>query len=146
MLLWVRISDPVLWSSVNLYRLEPHEVFDLIVGTSTGAILAVLLGAKQCTLANAAGMYDKLVSRIFVKKSVSSQAGMWCRHEASMQVQGSTMLVLRRAYYDERNIEAVFDELLGDDDFLDSAECVLPIAVGLCPTGLLHLGNLGRQP
>lgn len=57
---------------MNLFRLEPHEVFDLIVGTSTGAILAVLLGAKQCTLADAAGMYDKLVSRIFVKKSVSS--------------------------------------------------------------------------
>ena len=47
-----------------------------------------------------------LVSRIFVKKSV----------------QGSTMLVLRRAFYDERDIENVFDELLGDDDFLDSAE------------------------
>lgn len=56
------------------------------------------------------------------------------------------MLVLRRAFYDERNIEAVFDELLGDDDFLDSAECVLPVAAGLCPTSLLHLGNPGHQP
>ncbi|KAJ8614446.1 hypothetical protein CTAYLR_000805 [Chrysophaeum taylorii] len=86
--------------------LEPHETFDMFVGTSTGAILAVLLGIKQCTLAEAEEMYDKLVSRIFVKKNV----------------QGSTMLVLRRAFYDEKDITAVFEELLGDDDLLDGAE------------------------
>jgi len=86
--------------------LEVHEAFDLVVGTSTGAILAVLLGARQCTLDNAAKLYDELVARIFVKKNI----------------QGNTMLVLRRAFYDERDILAVFDELLGDDDLLDIAE------------------------
>lgn len=116
---------------------EPHEVFDLVVGTSTGAILAVLLGAKHCALDVAADMYDQLVSRIFVKKTV----------------RGSTSLVLRRAYYDERDIETVFDELLGDDDCLDAAEpprtpavACLATLLSVAPAKICLLRNYDYPP
>jgi len=84
---------------------EPHQVFDLIVGTSTGAILAVLLGAKQCSLVDAERLYDQLITSIFVKEGLASS---------------TTSLVLKRAKYEERHIEAVLANLLGDDDLLDT--------------------------
>ncbi|KAH8053401.1 hypothetical protein JL722_9629 [Aureococcus anophagefferens] len=103
---------------------EPSDVFDLVVGTSTGAILAVLLGAKQCSLDVAARLYDALIDRIFVKEGGK----------------GDVQLVLRRARYDENHIEDVLRDLLGDDDLLDAAEApgapevaILSTLLSVCP-------------
>ena len=84
---------------------EPSDVFDLVVGTSTGAILALLLGTKHCSLATAEKMYELLLDRIFVKEELAGEA----------------RLLTRRARYDEKHIERVFDELLGDDELLGAS-------------------------
>ena len=53
---------------------EPSDVFDLVVGTSTGAILALLLGTKHCSLETAEKMYELLLDRIFVKEELAGEA------------------------------------------------------------------------
>lgn len=84
---------------------EVSDVFDLVVGTSTGAILALLLGTKHSSLATAETVYELLLDRIFVKEELAGEA----------------RLLTRRARYDERHIERVFDELLGDDELLGAS-------------------------
>ena len=50
-------------------------------------------------------MYELLLDRIFVKEELAGEA----------------RLLTRRARYDERHIERVFDELLGDDELLGAS-------------------------
>ena len=43
------------------------KVFDVICGTSTGGILAMLFAAEKQSLASVTAMYDSLVVKIFTK-------------------------------------------------------------------------------
>eukprot|EP00624_Nannochloropsis_granulata_P007004 evm.model.NODE_5801_length_40303_cov_26.021786.1 len=64
---------------------DVFETFDVICGTSTGGILAVLFGIEKRTINEAEELYDKLVSKIF----------------ASSPLIQTTKLLLRTSYYDE---------------------------------------------
>ncbi|CAN0423139.1 unnamed protein product, partial [Ectocarpus fasciculatus] len=46
---------------------DVHEVFDVICGTSTGGILAMLFASEKQSLASATTMYDSLIVKIFKK-------------------------------------------------------------------------------
>ena len=46
---------------------QPHEVFDMIVGTSTGGIIAGLAGVKAFPVSKCEMMYDSLINKIFIK-------------------------------------------------------------------------------
>jgi len=64
---------------------DVFETFDVICGTSTGGILAVLFGIEKRTINEAEELYDKLVSKIF----------------ASSPLIQTTKLLLHTSYYDE---------------------------------------------
>ncbi len=83
---------------------DVFETFDIICGTSTGGILAVLFGIEQCTINEAESLYDKLVSKIFARSPLIQ----------------TTKLLLRQSYYDEVVWEQVLLELLGDNLMIDS--------------------------
>jgi predicted acylesterase/phospholipase RssA len=83
--------------------IEPWEVFDLICGTSTGGILAVLLGGHRCSLAETARLYDTFIGNIFATKS-------------------NYKLVVERALYNELNYEQIIYNLCGDRLMLDYNE------------------------
>jgi len=83
--------------------IEVADSFDIIAGTSTGAIIAFLVGLRRETSGQAKKRYDKLISRIFVKSALSGP-----------------MMVFTTAAYDERHFNKVMEEVLGDTSMLES--------------------------
>lgn len=75
-----------------------HELFDLIVGTSTGAILAFLIGVQKQSLEKCESLYAKLSHDIF---------------DAS-RIVGTGKLFLNHAYYDASKLEDILKDELGD--------------------------------
>lgn len=87
----------------SLGGMEIADCFDLVVGTSTGAIIAFLVGLKLETSARAVERYDALIEKIFIKSTFSAP-----------------MLLFTTAVYDESPFMNVLSEILGDDTMLDS--------------------------
>ena len=82
---------------------EVCDAFDMIVGTSTGAIVAFLVGLRRESAAEARIRYDVLIQRIFVKSLLKP-----------------IMLATTTASYDEANLMEVLQEILKDAGMLDS--------------------------
>ena len=70
---------------------EIHEMFDLIVGTSTGAMLAFLLAVRKVPLEDILQLYRRLGTEIFQRNTVL----------------GAGKLFLSHAYYDTDNLETI---------------------------------------
>jgi hypothetical protein len=79
----------------------PHEVFDVVAGTSTGAIIAALLVMKKKSIDEAEEIYDEFVARVFGSGS-------------------NLKLAMETAFYDERELEKVLYEMVGDQLLIDS--------------------------
>jgi len=82
-------------------NLEPYQMFDLICGTSTGGIIACLLGAQRASLAETEILYDDFIEKVFGQRS-------------------NLRLVTDRAAYDENILEDILYEIAGDQLLLDS--------------------------
>ena len=54
---------------------RPCDVFDLIVGTSTGGLIAIMLGRLHMTVDECIQQYEVLSSRIFGKRQPGGQVG-----------------------------------------------------------------------
>ena len=83
---------------------EVHELFDLICGTSTGGILASLLGMLKKPLFEVERLYAKLCGKIFSGHPVYS----------------GIKLVSQQSYYDEIVYEEILREIVGEETLLDS--------------------------
>mmetsp|Transcript_26153 Transcript_26153/g.38738 ORF Transcript_26153/g.38738 Transcript_26153/m.38738 type:complete len:916 (-) Transcript_26153:349-3096(-) len=82
---------------------EVCDAFDMIVGTSTGAIIGFLVGLRRESAHLARKRYDNLIKRIFVKSALATP-----------------MLVFTTATYDEGPFMKVMNEILADDSMLNS--------------------------
>ncbi|OEU16469.1 FabD/lysophospholipase-like protein [Fragilariopsis cylindrus CCMP1102] len=87
----------------SLGGMEIADCFDLVVGTSTGAIIAFLVGLNRETSEQAVERYDDLIGKIFTKSAFSTP-----------------MLLFTTATYDESPFMNVLNEILGDNTMLDS--------------------------
>ncbi|KAF8822564.1 phospholipase, patatin family protein [Cardiosporidium cionae] len=85
---------------------ELHEVFDIICGTSTGGIIALLLGAEKANAVELEHLYDALITEIFVRDSAP--------------VTGAR-LVVQQAYYDASLWESILLEAMNDSRMIDSS-------------------------
>ena len=95
--------------------IEVCDAFDMIVGTSTGAIVAFLVGLRRESAADARIRYDTLIKRIFVTSMLKP-----------------IMLATTTASYDESNLMEVLEEILKDDGMLDSrANPQVPLIVAV---------------
>ena len=74
---------------VNTLGIEPCDAFDMIVGTSTGGIIAFLIGLRLESSEIAKKRYDECIKRIFVKSALATP-----------------MLVITTAMYDEGKISS----------------------------------------
>ena len=83
--------------------IEVCDSFDMIVGTSTGAIIAFLVGLRRESSQMAKRRYDRLIRKIFVKSALSAP-----------------MLVFTTATYDESPFNAIMEEILLDNSMLAS--------------------------
>jgi patatin-like phospholipase/acyl hydrolase len=45
-------------------KVQPYELFDIICGTSTGGIIAVLLGAQRRSVAETEALYDEFIDKV----------------------------------------------------------------------------------
>ncbi len=94
---------------------EICDAFDMIVGTSTGAIVGFLVGLRRESAADARIRYDTLIKRIFVTSMLKP-----------------IMLATTTASYDESNLMEVLEEILKDDGMLDSrANPAVPLIVAV---------------
>lgn len=50
--------------------MEPHHIFDLVAGTSTGGLIAIMLGKLGMNITECIEAYGKLSKKIFGKKHV----------------------------------------------------------------------------
>jgi len=82
---------------------EVCDAFDMIAGTSTGAIIAFLVGLRRESSSMARKRYDKLITRIFVKSALSTP-----------------MLLFTTATYDEAPFNSVMSDILRDNSMLSS--------------------------
>lgn len=48
-------------------KVQPYELFDIICGTSTGGIIAVLLGAQRRSVAETEALYDEFIDKVRVQ-------------------------------------------------------------------------------
>uniref|UniRef100_A0A7S4AE78 PNPLA domain-containing protein n=1 Tax=Pseudo-nitzschia australis TaxID=44445 RepID=A0A7S4AE78_9STRA len=89
----------------SLGGMEVADCFDLVVGTSTGAIIAFLVGLNRETSEQAVERYDVLIEKIFTKSAFSTP-----------------MLLFTTASYDESPFMNVLTDILKDSTMLDSRE------------------------
>ena len=82
---------------------EVCDTFDIICGTSTGAILAFIVGLRRETTKQASERYDSLIQRIFVKTALSTP-----------------LMMFTTAGYDDGPFMSVLKKVLGDQTMLDS--------------------------
>eukprot|EP01038_Epipyxis_sp_PR26KG_P004221 gene4221-5997_t len=88
-------------------KVQPHEVFDIICGTSTGGIIAVLLGTQLRSVEYTEAIYDDFIEKVFSYKN-------------------NLKLVTEQAYYDENTLEKKIYEMCGNELLLDSNQQECP--------------------
>jgi len=86
---------------------QPWEYFDMIVGTSTGAIISFLVALKLKNIDEAIEKYDELVPKIFEKSSLPS----------AMQ---TAKQLITTASYSEEPFQQILKEILGETSMVDS--------------------------
>lgn len=82
---------------------EVCDAFDMICGTSTGAIIAFLVGLRRESSIMARRRYDQLIKRIFIKSALSTP-----------------MLLFTTATYDEAPFNSVMTSILRDNSMISS--------------------------
>lgn len=82
---------------------DVSDSFDVIVGTSTGGIIAFLVGLQQETSKQAVERYEELISKIFVKSALSTP-----------------LMLFTTASYDESHFMKVLENILKENSMLDS--------------------------
>jgi hypothetical protein len=99
----------------SLGGMEISDCFDLVVGTSTGAIIAFLIGLKRETSEQAAKRYDVLIEKIFTKSAMSTP-----------------LMLFTTASYDDAPFMKILSEILGENTMLDSrADPSMPYVFGV---------------
>jgi len=88
-------------------RIHPHEMFDIICGTSTGGIISVLLGGQLHDVNKCEILYDDFVYKIFSKKS-------------------NLKLMSEKAMYDDVEFENILYSFVGDELLLDTNKNICP--------------------
>jgi hypothetical protein len=93
---------------------EVCDTFDIIAGTSTGAIIAFLVGLRRETSQKANDRYDVLVEKIFGKTAFKLST------------------IFTTATYSELPFVEVLNDILGDSIMLDSrADPAVPLVFGV---------------
>ena len=74
------VSIEMLQQLEKLAEKRIHEMFDLIVGTSTGALLAFLIGISRIPLSEIMKQYKELSSTVFRGHAVIGAGNLFLKH------------------------------------------------------------------
>ena len=86
--------------SPNKAEPKPCEVFDLIVGTSTGGLIATMLGRLELSIDESLACYETISRKIFEKRQIGGHIGRFVHGMA-----GSS-------WYDIKNLQTCVKDLL----------------------------------
>uniref|UniRef100_A0A5S6Q821 PNPLA domain-containing protein n=1 Tax=Trichuris muris TaxID=70415 RepID=A0A5S6Q821_TRIMR len=95
------------------YRI--HELFDYIIGVSTGAVIGALLGGLRLNVKECKEIYEQVPLRLFDQSRIG----------------GSLGLVLSHSYYNTDTWIRLLREAMGEKSFLDTTERRDHIKVGM---------------
>ncbi|KFD57050.1 hypothetical protein M514_01935 [Trichuris suis] len=95
------------------YRI--HELFDYIIGVSTGAVIAALLGGLRLNVRECKEIYEQVPLRLFDQSRIG----------------GSLGLVLSHSYYNTETWIKLLREAMGEKSFLDTTERPDHIKIGM---------------
>lgn len=98
-----------------------HEMFDLICGVSTGAIVAVKLGIHRQSPSQCELLYRNLSEKIFKQTTLK----------------GATGLVINNSYYDSKAWDVILRENMGDEPLLNDVASGLPKVMRLLFSSLV---------
>ena len=105
------------------------DCFDIIGGTSTGAIIGFLIGLKRIPTDEAAVMYDSLISRIFVKPKFST-----------------IKTAVTTAQYSSRPFQKILLDILGEGSMASSrADPDVPLVFAGEAARMLGIANVRRR-
>ncbi|KAF2223866.1 phospholipase, patatin family protein [Elsinoe ampelina] len=96
----------------NLSAVKPCEVFDLIGGTSTGGLIAIMLGRLQMDVDECIGAYTKLAASVFAKPLHKSRIGFF----------GGIKPMFDSATLDRAIQEVMTSQGVSDDALLEDGE------------------------
>ncbi|KAK3878442.1 hypothetical protein Pcinc_017025 [Petrolisthes cinctipes] len=82
-----------------------NELFDMICGVSTGAILAVMLGIHRIPLDECETLYKELSTKIFTQTTLK----------------GATSLFMKNSYYDSDSWTEILKENMGEKCLIETA-------------------------
>lgn len=93
------------------HNVEPHEIFDLVAGTSTGGLIAVMLGKLGMTLDECITAYHNLSKTIFSKKHLRGRAtfGLAPSKYSASRLRAAVCTLLRGRGFDD-NLPMKYDE------------------------------------
>jgi hypothetical protein len=102
-----------------------QECFDVIAGTSTGAIIAFLLRMKGKTVGESEVMYDDLIGKIFVAPKFQN-----------------LRTAVTTAGYDEGHFNRVLREVLGEEGMIESRGREGGIVMAICSVMTVNPGKV----
>jgi patatin-like phospholipase/acyl hydrolase len=104
---------------------RPHELFDVICGTSTGGIIASLFVLGRCSAAHALETYQQFLHHVFPShQQPANQAQQRLSAPGTMRrtwntLQGIVKLLFTdKSLYSEKEFERLLEEMLGEENRL----------------------------
>ena len=97
----------------TLKDVEPQDVFDFVAGTSTGGLIAIMLGKLRMSTQECIETYKKLSKEIFGKKSTR---GRITHGLAKTRYSGSRLEACIRRLIEENNYEAAIEMTSDSND------------------------------
>jgi patatin-like phospholipase/acyl hydrolase len=86
----------------------PHEIFDLVAGTSTGGLIAIMLGKLGMTIEECIEAYHELSKTIFGKKTLGGRVtfGLDIPKYSGSRLRGAVCKLLQdKGFDDESSME-----------------------------------------
>jgi len=85
-------------------HVDPHEIFDLVAGTSTGGLIAIMLGKLGMTIEECIEAYHELSKTIFSKKTLRGRAtfGLDIPRYSGSRLRGAVCKLLKDKGFDDK--------------------------------------------
>ncbi|KAF2726345.1 FabD/lysophospholipase-like protein [Polychaeton citri CBS 116435] len=109
---------------------KPCDYFDMIGGTSTGGLIAIMLGRLRMSVRECIEAYTELASKVFVKEHLLPAKKLWKLHRAKLRARFSSE-VLKQCICDVlQKSQRSADELLKDTLPMSCKVCVFATSTG----------------